>query len=382
MATKTFYLKAAAASGSNFGSLQDGGTAPTRVANTGFTVGTTAANNYALMWYAASRTAASFAATSPLSTSTGPSNTSAQATAWRSENTLTGTFEPTSWTLNFPIRSTSGTAHRGAMRVRVWASTDATGQSNKRELTSGVVQGTTLSTISTTVDTNSVVTWTPTKHFSLSSEYLFVQCEWLITTAGSASGAALVISDGAAATIVTSEFNTSLTTRTNYILNNTSAVLSSAPSGNGVTGAIIASGTLADGARYEDVQFTGTATSDFFGDALLSGSSAPAFSGNVFTLACDYAVISGAAPTGGRFYWGAFSRDSTATYLAEEVFVQVLSAAASGTLTPFLERGRLRRQPRSISFRGFRFGCLPGSQSIALFGLLGLSLKGGLLQRR
>lgn len=277
-APKTFYLKAATASGSNMGSLQDGGTAPTRVGNTGWNVGANPTSTpFALMAYGTIVPRANFVASSPQALGSGPVNTAGAASAWRSETAYTGSFAATQWAMAFAIRSTNGTAQRGNIKVRVWASTDPTGQTNKRELTPGFAfQGNALTTISLATDNITSTEWTPDAVINLVNEYLFIDCEWRITTAGANTAAALVISDGAASTIVTSAFQASAGSAGAAAGVATAAATGAATAGASGAPAGIATvaGTGASTARASGASAgTGTAAATGLGTSRAAGSS-------------------------------------------------------------------------------------------------------------
>ena len=122
MAAKTFYFKDAAASSSNHGSLQDGGSAPAAATTaTGWTVSKTATGNFSAQDYAAEQLNSTFSTTSSLASSSGPNNTTGD--CWRSENTINGTFANANWTIAAQLRAvTSGGDQDGRLRVRIWRS--------------------------------------------------------------------------------------------------------------------------------------------------------------------------------------------------------------------------------------------------------------------
>jgi hypothetical protein len=199
VAVKTFYLKDVVASGSAFGSLQDGGTAPT-AANmvTGWTVGKIANTvPYSRLVYGTKQATGTFNATDQLGTAAMPTN--ALKDAFRSENTYTGLFPAGSWSFAVKVRATVASAQNGALVIRVWASTSATGASGNRELTTAIQTGTTATTPSTTVDSSTTVTWSA-PNVILNNEYLFVQMEWKITVAGGSNTADWVLRAGSAIT--------------------------------------------------------------------------------------------------------------------------------------------------------------------------------------
>jgi len=105
---------------------------------------------------------------------------------------LKGIFAATAWTLTFAVRAATASSQAGRMRLRVYKSVNANGQT-PTELTTSTQVGTTSAALSTTVDATSVVTWSPGTTFTLTNEYLFFAIAWEITTAsGSNSGDVLL----------------------------------------------------------------------------------------------------------------------------------------------------------------------------------------------
>ena len=179
MAVKSLYFKNVIANAAL--SLQDGGTAPTAaITTTGWAVGKVAINNYSLMAAGIERTTANFSTTDALAT---PAFSAAS--CWRSEQPFNGTFANTNWTLAFRVRAVSAAAaQRGAVKVRLWKSAAADG-TGAVQLTSAMLTGTTVAAaLSTTASQTSTVTWTPGATTAFNNEYLWVQCEWQITTVG------------------------------------------------------------------------------------------------------------------------------------------------------------------------------------------------------
>jgi hypothetical protein len=72
----------------------------------------------------------------------------------------------------------------GQIRCRVWKSVNADGTSATL-LSPSTLVGTNV-TLSTTVDTNSGITWSPGA-LTFTNEYIFFQIEWQETTAGSSA---------------------------------------------------------------------------------------------------------------------------------------------------------------------------------------------------
>jgi len=124
MAVKSLYLKNAAPSGATASmSLQDGGTAPTAaITTTGWTVARlTSSSTHSAMLARTERASGTFAAADAIPTF-------AASASWRSEDTMNGSFANTNWTLAFRVRAvTSATAQTGAIKVRLWRSSNADG---------------------------------------------------------------------------------------------------------------------------------------------------------------------------------------------------------------------------------------------------------------
>lgn len=178
--TTTFYLLDSAASGSNFGQLQTGGSPPsTATTATGWTVDTVASGNYALMAYASERLSSTFSGTAQPAGN--PDNSLGD--CFRSTSTMSGDFATGVWTIAVPVIAVSAAAGQdGRVRVRLWKSANATGTS-PTELTSGAVAGTTVTNLTTGAEQISTVTTSSITGFSMANEYLFVQIAWEITGA-------------------------------------------------------------------------------------------------------------------------------------------------------------------------------------------------------
>lgn len=176
----TLYFLDSAASGSNFGQLQVGGSPPsTATTATGWTVDTVGATNYALMAYASERASTVFSGTAQPAGN--PDNSLGD--CFRSTSTMSGDFATGVWTIAVPVIAVSAAAGQdGRVRVRLWKSSNATGTS-PTEITSGAVAGTTVTNLTTGAEQVSTVTTGSITGFSLANEYLFVQIAWEITGA-------------------------------------------------------------------------------------------------------------------------------------------------------------------------------------------------------
>jgi hypothetical protein len=177
---KTFHWKNAAAAGSNFLSLQDGGTQPTgAVTATGWTAGTTPAGNYSLMAAGVERLAATFGAT-PLPDAA-PNNTLGD--GFRTELSYSGTFSAGDWEISISLATvTSGGDVDGNLRFRLWKSVNADGSS--ATALSDVLETSTFTNIN---GTGVAALTQALGEISLSDEYLFVQVALEITGAGGAA---------------------------------------------------------------------------------------------------------------------------------------------------------------------------------------------------
>lgn len=166
----TFYLLNVAASGSAHGSLQDGGTPPGVAATTTAWTQPAVATQYSPQVYAATQGAGTFGGgvlpTSPVGV----------ADCWRSQNLYAGTFANAPWTFAFSVACAGGTkVNQGHLRIRVWRSSDPTGQTVITEITSATVVLSSFLGLSTT-QTSATATLPAATLFN---EYLFVQvaCE-------------------------------------------------------------------------------------------------------------------------------------------------------------------------------------------------------------
>ena len=181
MTANLLYLKDVAVNG--FGSLSE--TAPSSTTTgTGWVVAKTSSANFSKLLYGTERSGA-FSTTDALTTAAVP----ASGDSWRSENPISGTYANTNWVLTFAVRAVSAASSQaGRVKVRIWRGTNAAG-TGATQITSAVLVGTTSAALSTSADVTSVVTFTPGATITLTNEYLFVQCEWEITTAsGSNNG--------------------------------------------------------------------------------------------------------------------------------------------------------------------------------------------------
>lgn len=210
MAVKILYfLNTTAASPNWFGSMQDGGSAPTAANSTaGWSVAKTAVTTpfFRGRWGATSQ-ANIAAASSYIAGTSGPAKgtgvgVTTAGDSFVSPTAYSGTFAAGAWTLTVTTRPTVATV-TGRLRMRVWASANADGTS-ARELTSGALVGSTNTQSSTTTDYAAGFTWSPGA-ITLTNEFLFFQIEWEETVAGTSNSSATGLRLGVAA-ITTTNF--------------------------------------------------------------------------------------------------------------------------------------------------------------------------------
>jgi hypothetical protein len=190
MPAKTYYfLTTTAATPNWFGSLQDGGSAPTAASTAfGWAPSKTAISTpYYKAFIGATGTSSAASASNYLTTS--PGNTGPQKGTGSGATTagdsfvipaaLTGSFASGTWTLNINLRaSTAGCV--GRIHCSVWRSVNASGASATSVISDQV--GATV-TLSTTADVNSSITFNPGV-VNLNNEYLFFQMQFEETTLG------------------------------------------------------------------------------------------------------------------------------------------------------------------------------------------------------
>src|SRR5262245_19621567 len=206
MAVKTLYFKNAAPSGASTSlSLQDGGTAPTAALTaSGWTVAKLAANNMSAMLAGTKRASGTFSTSDAI-------GSFAASACWRSESAFTGVFANTNWSLAFRIRASAAVSSQtGAVKVRLWKSTNADG-TGATQLTGAVQTGSTTAVLSTSASATSTVTWTPGGTVSLNNEYLWVQCEWNVVAASGNNSSDAVFYVESAGAITTPDFVASIT---------------------------------------------------------------------------------------------------------------------------------------------------------------------------
>lgn len=204
MAAKTFYLKDALASGSNYLSLQDGGVAPAQaMTSTGWRVGTIGTNRYNLM--DSQTEVVVLTGDTSGKPASNPDNTIGD--CFRSENTLYGIFEATAWTIAIQvIGETQATGTQdGRLRYDIWKSSNADG-SSPTKLTSAVLQSSAYTNLANSVYQTLSITWTPSDIIQFANEYLFIQVAHQITGAGNNAQCDCHIAVSSSSKITTSDF--------------------------------------------------------------------------------------------------------------------------------------------------------------------------------
>ena len=132
---------------------------------------TTAINNY-FVFKPGVANSTSFGTTLP---------TDCTKTGWRSNGTLNGTFAAANWTFNVKLQNRFGRAHAGIVYVRIWK-----GNSDMTTATAITAWSASPNTISFSATKDEIKTDSFTVSVSettLSSEYLFVEYIWKITSA-------------------------------------------------------------------------------------------------------------------------------------------------------------------------------------------------------
>lgn len=218
MASETWYLEQIAV----------GGTAPNRLfwdtdasaagalatSATGWTVAKLAANNYASLSNGAEFTTFSTTVVPNATAPTVDNNYPATAiytppTLLSSTDSISTLYEYNSqfpagnWVFTFPVIAvTSGGVQDGAIVMRVFRGTrNGTAWSGVTELTTALLQGTTVTNLATAAAQNSVVTWAAPA-FTLSREFLICKIGWRIIGAGGANTNDVLLRYGIGATMV------------------------------------------------------------------------------------------------------------------------------------------------------------------------------------
>lgn len=195
MAALTFYPTF---DGGNMGQ-SPGGSETTSA--TGWTVAKTAPTVYSRESLGTERAASTFAATAE------PSGTPNLATLTDGEVTdpLSGTFSAGVWTATLKVIAvTSGGDQDGNLRFRIWKC-NAT-LTTFTELTSGVIDGGTVTNLATTLAQTSAGATASIGPFTLTNECIYLQLAWKITGAGGATNRDVLLRKGPGITLVTPNF--------------------------------------------------------------------------------------------------------------------------------------------------------------------------------
>src|SRR4030095_3254927 len=188
----TYFFKDVGVDG--YGSLAESNPGAANMA-TGWTVAKLAAGNFSKVQYGTKKASGTFSTSDPMGTASAP--TSANDDAFRSENTISGTFANANWTIGLAVRAVTASAQAGRAKVRLWRSANADG-SGATQITSALLTGPTTAALSTTVTQTSTATFAPGATITLTNEYLFAQFEWEITTASGNNSSDAVIRSGEA----------------------------------------------------------------------------------------------------------------------------------------------------------------------------------------
>jgi hypothetical protein len=120
---------------------------------------------------------------------------------WRTDTPLVGVVDPGVWSIGMAFKCSIVRGAQGRIGVRLWKSATADG-GTPVELTSGVLLGTIFTLNNSTLNASSL-TWTAPASIVFNNEYLWLQCEWIVTTV--ATGAVNVTAwIDAATSVVTS----------------------------------------------------------------------------------------------------------------------------------------------------------------------------------
>lgn len=202
----TLYVNNPVQAGSNAGLLtltQPGASTST----TGWTVGKIALGNYSRMTYNTERAAATFGtAQQPSGAPLGSAED-----CWRISAATTGDFSAGTWYSSLScIAVSNGGAMDGRAMFRLWRSANADGTS-ATQITSSILTGSLVTNLATTVAQSSAIS-VNIGAFSVTDEYLFMQCAWMITGAGGNNAADCLVRLGSLAQtngsgLVTSSFS-------------------------------------------------------------------------------------------------------------------------------------------------------------------------------
>lgn len=195
---QTYYCANPQQSGASAGLLATS-LPPASTSTTGWTVGTIAAPAYSRQSFGVEQTV--FAA--GIQPSGPPITTGAHLAedCWRTSSATSGVFSRGTWYSSLSVIAvTNASSQAGQLQARIWRSSDP-GGANAVEITdpSRPMLGSLTGALSTTVAVSSVAS-VSLPVVILTSEYLFYQVAWKITTAGTNAGADVLIRLGSMST--------------------------------------------------------------------------------------------------------------------------------------------------------------------------------------
>lgn len=187
---------------------------------TGWTVGKTAANNYSILNNGVEQAAATFSTTIVPSTTAPVVDNSYASTAiytppdllndTESISTLyeyNGVFPAGNWTFAFPVIAvSSGGDQDGAITMRVFkGQRSGTAWASVTELTSALLQGTTVTNLTTTTSQTSSVTWSAPA-IQLNNEFLICKLGWRVIGQVNTNSRDVLLRYGSGASITSTNF--------------------------------------------------------------------------------------------------------------------------------------------------------------------------------
>lgn len=187
---------------------------------TGWTVGKTIANNYSSLNNGVEQANGTFSTTIvPNNTAPNVDNTYTAIATYTPPDLLNSTdsistlyeyngyFPAGTWTFSFPVIAvTTGGDQDGAITMRVFKAPRSGGAfGTTTELTSAMLQGTTVTDLTTTTPQTSTVTWSAGAFF-LNNEFLICKLGWRIIGQGGANTRDVLLRYGSGATMVTPSF--------------------------------------------------------------------------------------------------------------------------------------------------------------------------------
>lgn len=270
VAPLTLYFLDTTAPGSNFRTLQVGGSVPgAATGTTGFTVGTTTAGLFSSLQGGVKRSASTFQATTTLDGS-GPQNSLGD--GWRTDQKLTGWFfANTTWDLVFRLIASQSGNQDVRVRFRLWRSPSPLGV-GAVEITPGAIQVcSTVTNLSTSRQSSSLAP--ALAEFGMVDEYLFVETELEIVGVGASSLDDVLFCVGSDARIVTPNFDVATVGaggKYHYVLSGVGLLIDAQGSQRNSSAPFVSqlgsSGTqLRDSVPREQVDWSGGSQNDIFG---------------------------------------------------------------------------------------------------------------------